>query len=198
MFSPAVREKSSRGDSLWLQSAAQHSMTHSTPHPCLAVLILGGIKCLLWFSNSKLNTNKLKIQQVKYLLNLLLYCGKVKGVKLTKNESAGILTDLGSMWQWSAADLWAPAGCTVSPQPRSAEADSVWTRSPPDPAPGGWTRSGQTAPAAGGRHTQDQQLHVQPYLSQQGPPGEKSLPLVWSPAHQKALVTLCATCDTRG
>lgn len=50
---------------------------------------------------------------------------------------------------WTGDNLWAPAGCTGSSQPGPAEAGrSVWTLSPPDPGPAGWTRSGQTAPAA--------------------------------------------------
>lgn len=47
------------------------------------------------------------------------------------------------------ADLWAPAGYTASCLLESAEAGrSVWNQSPPDPAPTGWMRSVQIAPAA--------------------------------------------------
>lgn len=54
-------------------------------------------------------------------------------------------------WKWQVtADLTAPAGCTGSSQQGLAEANrSAWTLSPPDPAPMGWLRSAQTAPAAG-------------------------------------------------
>lgn len=62
--------------------------------------------------------------------------------------------------QGVAADLWAPAGCTASSQPEPAAAGrSVWSPSPPDPAPAGWTRSVQTAPAAERREREKKKEH---------------------------------------
>lgn len=54
------------------------------------------------------------------------------------------------------SDLRVPVGCTESSQLEPAEADrAVWTQAPPDPALKGWRRSGQTAPAAEERCTEE-------------------------------------------
>lgn len=97
-----------------------------------------------------------------------------------------------------AIDPWAREGCTVNSPPGSAEADrGVWTLIPPDPEPVGWMHSEQTAPGARRKNTRseykDRALFWLCVI--------KSLlyvdviiliisPLVWSQAHQKALVTL--------
>lgn len=47
------------------------------------------------------------------------------------------------------SDLSGPAVCTGSYlQGPAGEGRCVWDQSPPDPAPEGWKRSGQTEPAA--------------------------------------------------
>lgn len=133
------------------------------------------------------------------------------------NELDVNTTALTGQEQGVAADLWAPAGCTASSQPEPAAAGrSVWSPSPPDPAPTGWTRSVQTAPAAERRERKKKKDHwhynkysqtMRMWSSCLIPSQNKDvclcnemkiLPLVWSQAHQKAWVTLCGTCSITG
>lgn len=92
---------------------------------------------------------------LKFRISNLIACHKGGAAFLSSNE-------------WVRANLWAPEECTGSSQLEPAEAGrSVWTPSPPNSGPTGWTRSGQTAPAADRRRTTQQDKYQTTLLIQQ-------------------------------
>lgn len=165
-------------------------------HPRCALSLQSGpsltLECLLW-----------------WMLYLLLICKEKLGKTCGFICLFWVVRSKWGLWRlpthnqiktemafYTDADLWAPAGCTASCLLASAEAGrSVCNQSPPDPAPTGWMRSVQTAPAA------EKNQHCNATRGWQWAPlfapcSGKTLPLAWSQAHQKAWVTLCRTCRT--
>lgn len=115
-------------------------------HPHCALSLQSGplltFVCVVWMSYL-LHTRKEKQGNVGFYV-AFLDCAFKMGVTMPTHNQ--IKTEIAF---YTNADLWAPTGCTASCLLESAEAGrSVWSQSPPDPAPTGWMRSVQTAPAA--------------------------------------------------